>query len=55
MTRMSGRARLVRGIGKAALAVLAVLAVLLAAGFVFAGSADRVAAGVTVAGLQVAA
>ncbi len=50
---MSGRARLVRAAGKAALVALGLLAVLaLAAGIVFAGSADRVAAGVSVEGLK---
>jgi vancomycin resistance protein YoaR len=50
---MSGRARVVRVAGKVALVALAALVVLaLAAGVVFAGSADRIAAGVSVAGFR---
>jgi vancomycin resistance protein YoaR len=52
--RIKGRRRLVRRIGRVAVLVGAALLVLaLLAGFVFAGSADRIAAGVTVAGEDV--
>jgi len=51
--RRSGRERLVRTAAKVALAALGILVVLaLAAGIVFAGSADRVAAGVSVEGVK---